>query len=466
MAGSRSVVDPVQLVPGELSESAKSKAAESESDIAEKGFGSPAYQRYALWLLMIIYVINFVDRTIIYMLIEPIKKELQLLDWQLGLLSGLAFGLVYMALSFPLAALADKYNRPVIIGICLAVWSFFTAVCGLAANFIQLVLARAGVGVGEAGCVPAAHALIADSTAKSRRASALALFAIGAPLGQLIGSILAGYVSDLYGWRAAFYVAAAPGLLLTILCFMTLREPRNFIPVVAKNKSIPFAETLRYLRNKPGYWQLGVAASIRTLVSYGHGPFLASFFYRVHGDEVAQLGASLGMQSQTFVGFVLALITGVTGMGGIWVGGWITDRFGATNMRIYGSVPAWSTVVIVPIAIWAFLTDSLIFAIALTAISYFLQALWAAPVYAAAQGVVPPRMRAKSSALMIFMINFGGLLVGALLVGAISDLLSTWAGMDTASSLRWSLVATMALSLISAPFFWRAGSTIHREIES
>jgi MFS family permease len=148
---------------------------------------SAAYRRYVLWLLLLIYVVNFVDRTVINILAEPIKNDLHLADWQLGLLSGFAFGIVYTFLGFPLARAADRHHRGFIIAGCLAAWSAFTGACGFAQNFVQLVAARAGVGIGEAGCTPTSHALIADYTPREKRASALAFYAMGTPIGSLIG---------------------------------------------------------------------------------------------------------------------------------------------------------------------------------------------------------------------------------------------------------------------------------------
>src|ERR1700744_556400 len=171
---------------------------------------SAAYRRYALWLLLLIYVVNFIDRQVINILAEPIKNDLHLADWQLGLLSGFSFGIVYTLLGFPLARAADRGHRGYIIAGCLAAWSAFTGACGFAQNFGQLVAARAGVGIGEAGCTPTSHALIADYTPKEKRASALSFYAMGTPIGSLLGLAMGGVMSDYFGWRKAFMVAAVP----------------------------------------------------------------------------------------------------------------------------------------------------------------------------------------------------------------------------------------------------------------
>ncbi|MFO0020008.1 MAG: MFS transporter, partial [Alphaproteobacteria bacterium] len=194
------------------------------ASISEAPF-SAAYTRYAMLLLLAIYTINFLDRSIINILAEPIKNELKLADWQLGLMSGLAFALFYTVLGIPLAQLAERRNRPIIIGTSVAVWSGFTALSGATTNFVQLVLCRIGVGVGEAGCTPPAHSLIADYVPKEKRASALAFYSMGTPLGGLLGLVMGGLIADAYGWRVAFLVAGVPGLLFALLCFLTLREP-------------------------------------------------------------------------------------------------------------------------------------------------------------------------------------------------------------------------------------------------
>src|ERR1700761_8746670 len=171
---------------------------------------SAAYRRYALWLLLLIYVVNFIDRQVINILAEPIRNDLHLADWQVGLLSRFAFGIVYTFLGFPLARAADRGHRGYIIAACLGAWSLFTGACGFAQNFGQLVAARAGVGIGEAGCTPTSHALIADYTPKEKRASALSFYAMGTPLGSLLGLAIGGGVSDYFCWGEAFIGAPPP----------------------------------------------------------------------------------------------------------------------------------------------------------------------------------------------------------------------------------------------------------------
>ena len=256
------------------------------SSISEAPY-SAGYTRYAMLLLMAIYTVNFLDRSVINILAEPIKNELKLADWQLGMMSGLAFALFYTFLGIPIARMAERRNRPMIIGTSVAVWSGFTALSGAAGNFWQLVLCRIGVGVGEAGCTPPAHSLIADYVPKEKRASALAFYSMGTPLGGLMGLVLGGLIADAYGWRVAFLVAGAPGILFAFLCWFTLREPRKILAEHSARitaTQATFRETLSYLMRKKTFWLIALGAAIKAFIGYGHAPFTASFFLRVHGE--------------------------------------------------------------------------------------------------------------------------------------------------------------------------------------
>jgi MFS family permease len=430
---------------------------------------SNAYRGYVLWLLLLVYVVNFLDRQVINILAEPIRNELHLADWQVGMLSGLAFGLVYTLLGFPLARAADRHDRSWIIAGCLAAWSGFTGVCGLAQNFVQLAAARAGVGIGEAGCTPTSHALIADYSPKEKRASALAFYAMGTPIGSLLGLAIGGAMADYFGWRKAFLVSAAPGLILAVVCLFTLKEPRRMIAAHtarAVEAASTFRETFAYVARKRAYWFLAFGAGIRAFLGYGHAPFTASFFYRVHGPALAGLAHHFGMKPQTFLGLALGIIGGVAGAFGSWLGGWIADRWGARDLRVFGSVPAISTLVAAPISVFIFLTPDVGLAIGLGAIPAVLGTLWYGPVYASAQGMVPQHMRATSASIMLFVINFLGLVMGAVCIGAFSDLLNKGFHLGPAEGVRWALILSTIGGLISVALFWWARRDVRTEIES
>lgn len=446
-------------------------------DHAEVAPASNAYRRYVLWLLLLIYVVNFIDRQVINILAEPIKNDLHLADWQLGLLSGFAFGIVYTFLGFPLARAADRHHRGFIIAGCLAAWSVFTGACGFARNFGQLVAFRAGVGIGEAGCTPTSHALIADYTPKEKRASALAFYAMGTPIGSLLGLGIGGVMSDYFGWRQAFMVAAAPGLLLAVVAAFTLKEPRRRIAAAARRAATAageagsaglatFSETLRYLASKRAFWFLAWGAGTRSFLGYGHAAFAPSFFYRCHGPEIAALAHHVHMRPQTFVGLALGIIGGVAGALGSWAGGQIADKWGARDLRVYGTAPALAVVVSVPVAVFLYATPSAVVALCLIAVTNFVGTLWYGPVYASAQGMVPQRMRAMSASLMLFVINFLGLVLGALCIGALSDVLNKGFHLGPAEGVRWALILSVLAGSVSALLFWLARRSIREEMVS
>ena len=431
---------------------------------------SAGYRSYALVVLLLVYTVNFLDRQIVTILAEPIKNDLGISDTQLGLLTGLAFGVVYCGLGLPLARLADKANRVWIISGSLAVWSACTVLCGRAVKFPTLVLARMGVGVGEAGCTPTAHALIADYTPKAQRASALAFFSMGTPLGGLLGLAMGGIIADAFGWRRAFLVAGLPGLILALVVLFTLREPRKAMSKAAVEAAdalrMSFTATVRYLSAKPTFWYMAFGAAIKAFIGYGHAPFTASYFLRMHGPEVAQLASQFGLKPLGFMGLALGLLSGVFGTLSSWLGGYIADRFGARDLRAYASVPAVASLLSIPFFCAAMTVDSVPWALALLIPSYLLGALWYGPVYASAQGLVPPQMRATSASIVLFIINMVGLGFGALVVGALSDFFNFEMGLGKAEGVRWALITSAFFGLIAAFLFFKARQRIRDEMVS
>lgn len=431
---------------------------------------SAGFRRYALVVLLMVYTVNFLDRQIVSILAEPIKDDLKISDTQLGLLTGLAFGLVYCGLGLPLARLADRFNRVWIIAGSLAVWSACTALCGRAINYPTLVLARMGVGVGEAGCTPTAHALIADYTPKAKRASALAFFSIGTPLGSLLGLAMGGVIADAYGWRTAFLVAGLPGLILAAVCFFTLKEPRRAMSEAARATAhaaqMSFSATLRYLADKPTFWFIAFGAAIKSFIGYGHAPFTASFFLRNHTEEIAALASYFHLKPVGFMGIAIGLLNGIFGSFSSWFGGWIADKYGARDLRAYGSVPAVASLISIPFFTAAMLVDSAVLALLLLIPSYTLGAIWYGPVYASAQGLVPPQMRATSASIVLFIINMLGLGAGALVVGALSDGFNYGLGLGKADGIRYALIVSAFFGLISAVLFFLARRRIREEMVS
>ena len=429
---------------------------------------SKGYTRYALGLLLVIYIFNFLDRQVVNILAEPIKQDLNLKDWQLGMMSGFAFAVFYTVLGVPIARLAETRNRGLIIASALAAWSGFTVMCGQAQNFLQLCLFRIGVGVGEAGCTPPAHSLISDYVPKEKRASALAFYSMGVPLGSLLGMAMGGVIADAYGWRIAFLVAGAPGLLLAVLAAFTLRETRSRLAAdvaAAKADQPSFGDSMRLLAGKRTFWLLAFAAALKSFISYGHAPFTASFFLRNHGEEVAGLAGGFGLQSVGFLGLAIGLISGICGALSSITGGWIADKVGAKDVRNILIAPALAVIFSVPAFIAAMLADSAVLALALLMIPYLLNYFWYGPVYSTAQSIVPANMRATSAAVLLFIVNLIGLGLGPLLVGVLSDIFAEGVGLGVAEGVRWSLITVSLFGLLSGVLFWMARKSIKADLE-
>jgi MFS family permease len=453
-----------------MTDTPATSSASAESALPTVREVTVSYRRYAIGLLFLVYVFNFIDRQIVTILAEPIKRELQIADWQLGLMTGTAFAIFYCTLGIPIARLAERRNRPWIIGLSLAAWSGFTALCGLAQNFWQLVLARIGVGVGEAGCTPPAHSLIADYTRREQRASAMAIYSMGNPVGALIGVVTGGLVADAFGWRTAFVLVGLPGILLAIVAVLTLVEPRLKRAAAtardaAQAPQASFADVMRVLWRKRTFWYMAFAVSIVAFVGYGHAPFGASFFLRVHGAEIEQLAAQFGLGPIGFVGLSLGLILGVAAGVGVFIGGIIADRYGARDLRAYMSIPGLAVLASVPIYTGALLMPTFLPILPILALNSILVSLWQGPVYATVQNIAPVHMRATAASIFLFIANLIGLGLGPLAVGAVSDVLAGPFGLGSAEGVRWALIGSQFLAIPAFVCFWLARRTIREEME-
>ena len=430
---------------------------------------SDAYRRYALVVLLLVYTVNFLDRQVVTILAEPIRNELHIHDWQIGMMTGFAFAIFYTVLGLPIARAAESNNRVWIIGISLTVWSGFTILCGQAQNFVQLVAARIGVGVGEAGCTPTSHSLIADYAPKEKRASALAFFSIGTPLGGLLGLAMGGMMADLYGWRTAFLLAGLPGLILTVVVLTTLKEPRRRLATDAAAHTPGkghFALTLKFLAGRKTFWLIAFAAAINAFIGYGHAPFIASFFFRNHPAEIARLAAMFHLKSAGFLGLSLGVIGGTAGIISSWLGGWLADKAARRDLRAYMSVPAIAAVLIPLIYTVALLMPSALITLPMLIIPGLMGSLWYGPVYSSGQGLVPPHMRATAASILLFVINLVGLGLGPLAVGALSDFLAGPMHLGSAEGVRWALISATYLAWGAAALFWIARRTIREEMVS
>jgi MFS family permease len=430
---------------------------------------SLAFRRYAVVLLLLIFILNFFDRQVINILAEQIRHDLHLADWQIGMMTGFAFAMCNALFGLPLAYLADRYNRPFLLGGAVAVWSAFTALCGGAQNFGQLIIARLGVGAGEAGCTPLAQSLICDYVPREKRASALSLYHMGVPLGSLLGLAVGGVLADAFGWRNAFLIAGAPGLMFAVLAAATLREPRRAFAerLSATRADRPgFRETLKYLAKKRSFLLVAFGSALKAFLSYGHAPFVAVFFFRAHGPELAVLAEPFHLRAAGFLGISLGLISGIGGTFGIWLGGQIADRAAARDVRAYCIVPAISTVAGLPFTISAFWADSAPLALALLIIPAIIGSLWFGSVHTVETSVVPRHMRASSSAVATLIRNLVGLGLGPLCVGLLSDYFGRSLGLGPALGVRWALTISILMAFPAFALFWAARSRLVEEIES
>lgn len=427
---------------------------------------SPGYRRYALALLLVVYTLNFLDRQVVNILAEPIKNDLHLKDWQLGMMTGLAFAVFYTVLGLPIARLAERTNRAWIISGAIAAWSGFTMLCGAAGNFTQLILARIGVGVGEAGCSPPAHSLITDYVPADKRASAIAFYSIGTPLGSLLGMAMGGVVADLWGWRAAFLVAGAPGVLMALLAFLTLKEPRRARPAGVAHAGPGLMEALREILGKRTFWLMAIGASIVAFAGYGNSAFIGSFYFRNHAQEAAATAATFGLKTAGFLGLALGIVGGLAGILGSWAGGQISDHLARKDIGGRMLIPAVAAVAGAPFYIAGMLSGSMVAAMALLAIPTCLNAMWYGPVYGSVQGLVRPQTRATAAAVILFIINLIGLGFGPLLVGLLSDFFAEGMAMGEGQGVRWALMTSSASVLVASVLFWIARKTIGEDTVS
>jgi len=430
---------------------------------------SPTARRNSTVLLLLVGIVNVVDRNVINILAEPIKLELGLLDWQLGVLTGLTFAIFYTGLGLPVAQLAERTSRSAVITGCLVVWSFFTLMSGMAQNFVHLCLARIGVAAGEAGCTPAAHSLLSDYYPIEKRASAMAFYALATPFGAFLGLMIGGIIADSWGWRIAFIAVAIPGFVLALFTFGILAEPRKrkanqAVQREVKDNKVSIRDAVASIAGKKTFWLVSFAGAVKAFIGYGHAPFTASFFFRNHSAEITRLGDQIGLEATGFLGLCLGLIAGGGGALGTWLGGAISDRYAARDMRVWVVVPAIASLVTPILFTAALLQSSAIVALLLLGVNAIFSSMWLGPVFATAQSVAPPRTRALASALILFVISLIGLGLGPLTVGALSDWLAIGMGHGSAEGLRWALIYSSLIGFASFPLFWYARKSIRKDI--
>jgi MFS family permease len=407
---------------------------------------------YVLFILVVVYTFNFIDRQIVGILAVPIKADLGLTDSELGLMGGLAFALFYTGLGIPVAMLADRFSRTWIMTAALVIWSGMTAASGLATNFWQLFAARLGVGVGEAGGVAPAYSLISDFFPPGQRARAMSVYSFGIPIGSAIGIVFGGIIASMINWRWAFFIVGIAGIVIAPIFRMTIKEPprggfdRQREAVRPPGLKLIFTT----LMTKPSFWLLSLGASFSSMMGYGVFFWLPSFFVRSY--SLTLLNASL------FYGAVLL----IGGLAGIWAGGWLGDRFGQDKRSNYARIPAIAFLCTVPFYILAILSPTLTLAFFVLLVPTALGLAWLGPVISAIQHLVRPDMRATASAIFLFINNLIGIGMGTYAIGALSDTLAARFG---AESLRYSILAGTGFYIIAAGLFLLAARWIERDWE-
>ncbi|QZP09068.1 MFS transporter [Caenibius sp. WL] len=413
-----------------------------------------ARRKLMLFLLAVIYTLNYLDRQIVVILQEPIKADFGLADWQLGLVTGGAFGLFYTSLGIPIAQWIDRgINRVRLIAVLTAGWSVMTILCGITRNFGQFFLARMGVGLAEAGFTPAAHSLLSDMYPPRERPQAMGLFAIGVPVGIMAGLSLGGIVAQLTDWRTALFVAGAPGLIAAFLLPMLTREPlrggMDDTPPAAASP-VGFAEALRILARRRAFVHVLLGASVCSFAQAGVMAWLPSYLIRGHGMNLAEAGLSLG------------LLSGLCGMAGTVAGGWQATRFGGQKPQGMLWIPVAGTLAMIPLQCLALMAGSGQAMLLLMIVPLIFGGLWTAPSIALSQGLAPVAMRARASAIYVVFANLVGVSMGPLVLGILSDSFAALRG-DAATGLRDALICVTFTLAWGALHLFLAARHLQRE---
>ena len=387
-----------------------------EASVAPSAQFSSGYRVWLLVLLVAVYACSFLDRIVVAVLGQAIKNDLGLSDFEIGLIGGFSFALFFTIASIPLGRVAERYHRVRLISVCVVAWSVFATLCGMAQNFWQMMLFRCGVGIGEAGSTPAAHALIADHFPPDRRATALAIYALGVPIGVLIASFAGGWLAQSFGWRSTFIYLGVPGVLLGGLTWLTLREPPRglsdkavVIKIAGVDEVPPLSAVIRRMWSTRTIRNMVLATAIGAIALQGINMFIPMYLSRVFGMSLAKAGFTFGM------------VIGVGGFIGIALGGIIADWLSPRDQRWYAWVPGWATLLAVPIATFAFVQNDSFLATSAIFLFAILTLCWNGPTFSTIHRMVDPRMRASSSAIMMTVMTLIGHGMGPPLIGFLSD---------------------------------------------
>jgi len=422
----------------------------SATESANNPYASTKAAYYALGILTIVYSINFIDRQLLSILQESIKADLMLSDAQLGLLTGFAFALFYTFAGLPIASLADRSNRRNIVAISLTIWSGMTAISGLAQNYWQLLAARVGVGIGEAGGSPPSHSMISDIFPPEKRASAIGFYSTGISIGILFGFLFGGWLNEFFGWRVAFFVVGIPGVLLALVLYLTVPEPiRGLAENRASTGDNPSMMTVcKVLLSRRSFLFMALGAAMNAFAGYSTANWVASFMIRTHQMPTGELGTWL------------ALIIGLGGAIGVFGSGVLADNLGKKDKRWYMWVPVYAAAISVPFQIATYWVDGPYAALMCMTIPSILANAYLGATIASVHGMVGLRMRAVSSALLFFILNIIGLGMGPTTVGLVSDSLVDQHDVD---SLRYAMMYIVPSSMFISGALYVLASRYIRE---
>lgn len=410
-------------------------------------------RNFALLLLLVVYISNYADRQILNVLAAQIIEDLKISKTAFGLLSGLAFGLFYATLGIPIAILADRISRKWILVTSLTVWSIMTTACGFAGSFLQLAIARVGVGVGEAGGSPPSHSMISDMFPTESRGTALAIYSLGVPIGIALGSVVGALIGASFGWRAAFWVLGIPGALLAIYVGYALREPpRGHADGGLKDgeKAPGFREVLRFMVSQKSLRHALIGATLITIVGYGGVTWFAFFLQKSHGMSLPAAGIYLAWQ------------TGISAGIGTFLGGYLVDVLSKRNIGWMTWVVTAATVISIPFTLIIYLSDNTTLVLWVMTVTILLGGVYLAPTFAIVQNLVGVRMRATAAAILLFVINLFGLGLGPLVVGALADLIEP---IFKENSVRYALFMFSSLGIWGAWHYYVAPRTLKEDLE-
>ena len=415
------------------------------------------YRSFALVLLTIVYGFNFIDRQIMGILAPFIQEDLNLTNTQLGLLIGFAFAVFYTVTAIPIAWLADRFSRVNILAIALATWSGFTALTGLANNFVQIGLARMGVGIGEAGGSPPSHSIISDMYPKEERASALGVYSMGIPFGIMAAffatAAIMGASSDEVDWRRIFIFLGVTGIVLAGIVKLVLKEPVRGAMEANDEKSLdkpPFFESLKTLLKIPTWWAMCFGIAFGSFVSYAKGGFQTKF--------LVTLDPSFDFQTLVIL---LGIINGTTYAGGAFFGARLADKWGSSDVRAYGWLPAIAISLCLPIGVLSWWAPTVEINLLFSTIFLLLIGIYLGPSFAIAQTLAPIHMRAMSTALFFFILNMIALGGGPTFAGWLIDVFAAY--YNELDAMRYAMSVTAFIFILSIVSFLIVSKTLPKD---